>query len=117
MTAPTGTTIPPKPGQDTTRSSAGGKATAKTHPKGLPRVSNNNLGRRTSRMEKATLPSPTVTRAESDGVPSDEDDGTAGKSSATKYEHEGGTPKKSPTKKRTIKQAVKGKKEKKGKLL
>jgi hypothetical protein len=52
-----------------------------------------------------------------DGVPSDEDEGTAGKSSATKYEHEGGTPKKSPTKKRTIKQAVKGKKEKKGKLL
>ena len=117
MTAPTGTTIAPKPGQDTTRSSAGGKATAKTHPRGLPRVSNNNLGRRPIRTKKATLPSPTVTRAESDGVPSDEDEGTAGKSSATKYEHEGGTSKKSPTKKRTIKQAVKGKKEKKGKLL
>ena len=117
MTAPTGTTIAPKPGKDTTRSSAGGKATAKTYPKGIPRVSNNNLGVRHSRAKKATLPSSTMTRTESDGVPSDEDEGTAGKSSATKYEHEGGTPKKSPTKKRTIKQAVKVKKEKKGKLL
>jgi hypothetical protein len=58
-----------------------------------------------------------MTRTESDGVPSDEDEGTAGKSSATKYEHEGETAKKSPAKKRTMKQAAKGKKEKKGKLL
>jgi len=117
MTAPTGTTIAPKPGKDTTRSSAGGKATAKTYPKGFPRVSNNNLGGRPSRAKKATLPSSIRIRTESDGVPSDEDEGTAGKSSAKTYKHEGETSKKSPTKKRTMKQAVKGKKEKKGKLL
>ena len=80
MTAPTGTTIAPKPGKDTTRSSAGGKATAKTYPKGIPRVSNNNLGVRHSRAKKATLPSSTMTLMESDGVPSGEDEGTAGKS-------------------------------------
>ena len=118
MTAPTGIAIAPKPGKGTTRSSAGGKATVKAYLKGLPKVSNNNLGGRPgTRTKKATLPSPTMTRTESDGVPSDEDKGTAGKSSATKYEHEGETAKKSPTKKRAMKQAAKGKKEKKGKLL
>ena len=116
MIAPTGTTIAPKPGKDTTRSSAGGKATAKTNPKGLPKVSNNYLGGRPNRA-KTTIPSSIVTCRESDGGPSGEREGKADESSAKNYEHEGGMPKKSPSKRRARKQVVKGKKEKKRKLL
>jgi hypothetical protein len=77
MTAPTGTTIAPKQGKDTTCSSAGGKATAKIYPNGIPKVSNNNLGRHPRKVKKTTLPSLIMIFSESDGVPSDEHEGTS----------------------------------------
>jgi hypothetical protein len=117
MMAPTGTTIAPKQGKDMTRSSAGGKVMAKTYPNGFPKVSNNNLRRHPRKAIKTTLPSSIMIFPESDGVPSDEHEGKAVKSSAKKYKHEGETYKKSPTKKRAMKQVVKEKKEKKRKLL
>jgi len=96
MMAPTGTTIAPKQGKDMTRSSAGGKVMAKTYPNGFPKVSNNNLRRHPRKAIKTTLPSSIMIFPESDGVPSDEHEGKAVKSSAKKYKHEGETYKKSP---------------------
>ena len=106
MTPPTRTIIPSTMGSGTTGANAGGKATAKTYPKGLPKVSNNLRGR-LPRTAKATVPSSVMIISQPDGAPSDK--------------HEGGTSKKSLAKKRnargTTKQAVKEKKEKKKKLL
>jgi hypothetical protein len=94
MTAPTGTTIAPKLGKDTTHSSAGGKATAKTYPNGIPKVSNNNIRRHPRKAKKTTLPSSIMIFLKSDGVPSDEHEGKAVKSLAKKYDRKGETSKK-----------------------
>jgi len=106
MTAPTSTTVAPTQGKGTTRSGAGGTATAKAYPKGLPKVSNNNLGRHPRKAKKTTLPSSVTIVLQPDGAPSDN--------------REGGTSQKSPAKRNprgATKQAVKEKKEKKKKLL
>ena len=99
MTAPTGTTIAPEQGKDTTRSSAGGKSKAKTYSKGIPKVSN-NLARRPRKANTPTLPSSILILSEPDGA---------------SYQREGGTSKKSSAKKRAMKQVMREKKGRKKK--
>ena len=106
MTPPTRTIIAPTKGSGTTGADAGGRATAKTCPKGLPKVSNNLRGG-LPRTAKKTVPSSVMIVSQPDGAPSDNHErGTSKKSTATKRSVRG-----------TTKQAVKEKKEKKKKLL